>query len=653
MINSEFQLDGGAVEFRLFYLPKLFIFLLCTCLFACDPNGNREQPANNTEKASSSLNRSGNPTKVYWGDTHLHTSNSVDAFGFGNRLDAENALRFARGEAVTSTRGIKAKLSRPLDFLVIADHSDGLGATRALYEAPRFLVRDPTLRRWWDMMHENEEGSLRVTAELIEGAARGTLPEALLDEDSSAKRLGKLWKSHNKILDRYNEPGRFTAFSGFEYTPMPSGNNLHRVVMFRDSSDRVNQILPFSSIANTDPETLWAWMEEYENTTGGQVLAMPHNSNISNGLMFAMTRLDGSPIDRAYAETRARYEPVVEVTQIKGDSETHPFLSPNDEFAGFGVTGWENCNLSCTVQAKPESQAGGYIREALKRGLELEQQTGVNPYVFGLIGSTDSHTSLATSDEDNFFGKHSGNEINVQNRAIVPQNLGTRQGRFGWHYLASGYAAAWATENTREAIFDTFKRREVYATTGPRMTVRVFAGTDFEEADLTTGFVEKGYSKGVPMGAEMVSDSEKPLQLMIRATMDPESASLDRIQVVKGWIDSEAKTHEKIYNVAWADANTRSLDEDGSIDPVASTVNLKTGEWDNGSGAPQLSALWIDPDFDVNQTAFYYVRVLEIPTPTWPLYDSIKYGFKLPEDVIKIQQERAYTSPIWYQRKKQ
>ena len=638
------------MRFRLFQSSKFVAFLLCGLILACSPSekGEQSSSANNEEKLSHA-NKSV-PNQVYWGDTHLHTSNSVDAFGFGNRLDAESALRFARGEEVTSTRGVKAKLSRPLDFLVIADHSDGLGATRALYEAPRFLVRDASLRRWWDMMHENEEGSLRVTAELIEGAAKGTLPEALLDQERSAKRVGKLWKSHNKILDRYNEPGRFTAFSGFEFTPMPSGNNLHRVVMFRDSSDKVNQILPFSSITNTDPETLWAWMEEYENNTGGQVLAMPHNSNISNGLMFAMTRLDGSPIDEAYAKTRAKYEPVVEVTQIKGDSETHPFLSPNDEFAGFGVAGWEKCNLSCTVQTKTENQAGSYVREALKRGLELEKETGVNPYAFGMIGSTDSHTSLATSDENNFFGKHTGNEINVQKRAIVPQNLGTRRGRFGWHYLASGYAAAWATENTREAIFDAFKRREVYATTGPRISVRVFAGTEFVEADLKNSFVEKGYRKGVPMGAELVSDSDKPIQLMISATMDPESASLDRIQVVKGWIDTEGVTHEKIYNVAWADSTSRLLDENGLIDPISSTVNLSTGEWNNASGEPQLSTLWEDPDFDLKHNAFYYVRVLEIPTPTWPLYDSIKHGFELPEEVIKIQQERAYTSPIWYRK---
>ena len=586
------------------------------------------------------------PTKVFWGDTHLHTSNSVDAFGFGNRLDAESALRFARGEEVTSTRGIKAKLSRPLDFLVISDHSDGLGATRALYEAPRLLVRDETLRRWWDMMHESEEGSLRVTAELIDGAAKRTLPQALLDEDSQSKRIGKLWKAHNKILDRYNDPGKFTAFSGFEYTPMPQGNNLHRVVMFRDSAEKTNKIIPFPSISNPDPEQLWAWMKDYEETTGGRVLAMPHNSNVSNGLMFAMTRLDGSPIDAAYAETRAKYEPVVEVTQIKGDSESHPFLSPNDEFSNFGNAGWDTCNLSCTEDMPPENHAGSYAREALKRGLELERQTGVNPYAFGLIGSTDSHTSLATGDEDNFYGKHTGNEINVEKRALVPQNLGTREGRFGWHYLSSGYAAAWAEENTREAIFDAFQRREVYATTGPRMTVRLFAGFEFSAMDMAN-MVQAGYAKGVPMGGELARSDAAP-QLMIRATMDPESAALDRIQVVKGWIDAEGKTHEKVFDVAWSGTDERQLDDNGKLTAVQNTVDLSKGTWDNSVGESELSVVWTDPEFNPVDNSFYYVRVLEIPTPTWPVYDALKYGFELPEDVLKVQQERAYTSPIWY-----
>jgi hypothetical protein len=627
---------------------------LALFLTACSGGGNQgddNEPVSQTDlsqQPSITLKKSAYPTQAFWGDTHLHTSQSIDAFGFGNRLDAEAALRFARGEEVTSTRGVQAQLSRPLDFLVISDHSDALGATKALFEAPRLLVRDPDLRRWWDMMHASEEGSLNVTIELIDGAANRTLPPALTDQASQAKRIGKLWRSHNDTVDDYNEPGKFSAFIGFEYTPMPQGNNLHRVVMFRDGGDKASTVIPFPSFANPDPEQLWAWMAEYEASTGGQILAMPHNSNVSNGLMFAMTRLDGSPIDRAYAETRAKYEPIVEVTQIKGDSESHPFLSPNDEFASYGIAGWDTCNLSCTENMSEISYAGSYAREALKRGLQIERETGVNPYAFGLIGSTDSHTSLATADENNFYGKHTGNEINVPDRAILEQNLGTRKERFGWHYLASGYAAAWAPENTREAIFDAFKRREVYATTGPRISVRFFGGFDFNQDDMTGDLVQAGYTKGSPMGGELNGEGGKAPSFLVSAIMDPESANLDRVQIVKGWIDLRGETHEKIFNVAWSDSESRVQGDDGSLTAVGNTVNLVDASWQNNIGAPQLQTLWQDPEFDASQNAFYYARVLEIPTPTWPLFDSVKTGTKLTADVITVQQERAYTSPIWY-----
>ena len=589
------------------------------------------------------------PEQVFWGDTHLHTDNSVDAYGFGNRLDAEQALRFARGEEVTATKGEKAKLSRPLDFLVISDHSDALGVTKAIANAPRVaLLGNEFLLRWHDMLNESEEGALQVTSELIDGAANGTLPDDLVDPEEQEERTSELWKAHGEIVDEYNEPGKFTAFMGYEYTPMPQGDNLHRVVMFRDGADKATTVLPFSSLNFAgNPESLWEHMAAYEKDSGGKMLAIPHNSNVSNGRMFEMQKFDGSPIDEAYATTRAKYEPVVEVTQIKGDSEAHPFLSPNDEFASYGDAGWDKCNLSCTRQMPPESYAGSYTREALKRGLELVKSVGVNPFKFGVIGSTDSHTSLATADEDNFFGKHTGNEINVKDRAMTPQNLGTREGRFGWHYLSSGYAAAWATSNTREAIFDAFLRREVYATTGPRMTVRFFGSFDFAETD-TENLVATGYEKGVPMGGDLSGGDGEAPKFLISAMMDPESASLDRIQVVKGWINADGSTEEKIYNVSWADAENRSPGADGKLPAIASTVDLTKGTWDNATGAPELVTWWQDPDFDAAQHAFYYVRVLEIPTPTWPVYDALKFNLTLPDDVIKIQQERAYTSPIWY-----
>mgnify|MGYP003674419644 FL=1 len=625
-------------------MRKSLMWAACTAalaLGACSENtngGSETAEVINTEY----------PEQVFWGDTHLHTDNSIDAFGFGNRLDAEAALRFARGEEVTASKGAKAKLSRPLDFLVIADHSDAMGATKAIMEAPRIaLLTNKLLLRWHDMMNESDEGSLQVTSELIDGAARGTLPASLTDPEQTRDRTADLWEKHGETVDQYNEPGKFTAFMGFEYTSMPDGDNIHRVVMFRDSPEKMGDTLPFGALGAQDPEKLWAYMAAYEQKTGGKVLAIPHNSNVSNGRMFAMNKYDGSPIDAAYVKTRALREPIVEVTQIKGDSETHPFLSPNDEFAEFGVAGWDKCNLSCTEDMPPESYGGSYVREALKRGLQLTLTVGANPFKFGMIGSTDSHTSLATADEDNFFGKHSGNEPTNKKRAIEPQNLGTREGRFGWQYLSSGYAAVWATSNTREAIFDAMMRREVYATTGPRMQVRFFGGVDFT-ADDVSNLVKTGYDKGVPMGGDLSGGDGEAPKFLISALMDPESASLDRIQVIKGWVDADGNSYEKIYNVSWSDSDTRKLGTNGKLTPVPNTVDLTKGTWDNATGAPELVTFWQDPDFDAAQNAFYYVRVLEIPTPTWPVYDALKFRLTLPEQVVKIQQERAYSSPIWY-----
>ncbi|QUL37683.1 DUF3604 domain-containing protein [Erythrobacter sp. JK5] len=589
------------------------------------------------------------PDRPYWGDTHLHTDNSVDAFGFGVRLGPEEALRFARGEEVTATTGAQAKLARPLDFLVIADHSDGLGATRRLYDAPRLRVvaqGDDTLLRWYDMMHESPEQSQLAIAELITAAANDELPAALADPERQKEATTEIWGAQLDLLDRYNEPGTFTAFAGFEWTLMPDGNNLHRVVMFRDGSARTRQVLPFPGLSTT-AEQLWDYMVAYEESTGGKVLAIPHNSNLSNGLMFELTMPDGSPMTAEYAAKRAAAEPVVEVTQIKGDSETHPFLSPNDEMAGFGVKGWELGNLPLTAKTDDSMLAGNYIREALKRGLSLEQQLGVNPYAFGMIGSTDSHTALATGDEDNFWGKHTGNEQANTERANQAQNLGTREGRFGWHYLAGGYAAAWARGNTRAEIFDAFQRREVYATTGPRMSVRVFGGFDFEEADWDNDWVRKGYTSGVPMGGELTDSGEAP-RFMISALKDPDGANLDRVQVVKGWIDASGELQEQVYDVAWSDPEERLMTGDGLF-PVGDTVNREDATYTNDIGAAELRTVWTDPDYEEGQRAFYYVRVIEIPTPRWTLFDAARFGITLSEDAMAnaVAQERAYTSPIW------
>jgi Protein of unknown function (DUF3604) len=589
---------------------------------------------------------SGIATKLLWGDTHLHTSNSIDAFGFGVKLGPEEALRFARGEEVTSTWGIKAKLERPLDFLVIADHSGGLGATQRLYETPRFLLRDPTLLRWYDLMHEGHRGRQKATMELINAAGEGKLV-GILPREEQRKGTIQIWNTHTAIVERYNEPGKFTAFMGFEETLMPKGDNLHRVVMFRDGKLRADQVVPYDAqTEGTETiDKLWDYMDAYENKTGGKMLAIPHNSNVSNGLMFEMVAPQGGAITADYARRRAAREPLVEITQIKGDSEAHPFLSPNDEFAGFGDAGWERGNLTMQRNKTPDMFAGEYVREALKRGLAIEAKTGVNPYKFGLIGSTDSHTGLATADEDNFFGKHSDGEPNAK-RASQAQNLGSRPGRIGWHYLAGGYAAVWATNNSRAAIFDAMMRKEVYATTGPRMQVRVFGGWDFSDKDWAGDWIKAGYARGVPMGSDLKDGSGKP-SFLISALKDPEGANLDRVQVVKGWIDGSGKLNEKIFDVVWSSPDKRSL-TGGRLTPVGDTVDIAKASYTNSIGAPELRSVWSDPEFNATQKAFYYVRVLEIPTPRWVLFDALRYGAKLLPGTELKSQERGYTSPIWF-----
>lgn len=586
------------------------------------------------------------PEKVLWGDTHLHTANSVDAFGFGVRLSPVEALRFARGEEVTSTMGLKANLPRPLDFLVVADHAEGLGAAKALYDAPRLLLRDERMRRWHDLMHEGPAGSQRAMAEILDARGRNDLPEDMLNQDGAAERTKSVWNSNTEAIEKYNEPGKFTAFHGFEYTLMQGGNNLHRNVIFRDGADKVSKIAPIDPTYKATPDEIWNFMEAYEKTTGGRVLAIPHNSNLSNGLMFELTQPGGGPMTAAYAKRRARLEPVVEITQIKGDSEAHPFLSPNDEFAGFGVAGWEMNNLLGNEPKKPSMYGGEYVREALKRGLMLEAKMGVNPYKFGVIGSTDSHTGLSTADENQFFGKHTGNEPNPK-RVMQEQNLGTNRGRFGWHYLASGYAAVWAKANTRAAIFDAMERREVYASTGPRMTVRFFGGWDFKADDLKGNWVAAGYKRGVPMGGELSAGKNGAPSFIISALKDPIGANLDRVQVVKGWIDRSGKTQEKVFDVVWSDPAKRKK-VGGKVPAVGDTVDVATATYRNTIGAPTLATVWRDPEFDPKLRAFYYLRVLEIPTPSWPAFDAVRYKLKLPPEVRVKQQERAYTSAIWY-----
>jgi hypothetical protein len=588
------------------------------------------------------------PSRVYWGDTHLHTSYSFDAGAFGARLGPSDAYRFARGEEVVSSTGQHVKLSRPLDFLVVADHSDNMGFFPRLFAGDPAMLADPTGRRWYDMVQKGGADAVKAALEIIDNFSKGTFPKALASLPGSPA-YRSAWEQTIKAAEEANTPGQFTAFIGNEWTSNTGGNNLHRVVIFRDGDDKASRVEPYTTLkplGSDNPLDLWKWMAAYEEKTGGQILAIAHNGNLSNGIMFPeIESFSGKPVDRAYAEARRRWEPLYEATQIKGDGESHKFLSPNDEFASYET--WDKGNLNLSVPKKPEMLQYEYARSGLKLGLKLEQKVGVNPYKFGMIGSTDSHTGLATAEEDNFFGKHSGTEPSAK-RWEHPVGCFGGVCVMGWEQAASGYAGVWATENTREALFDAMQRKEVYATTGPRMLVRFFGGWDFEAQDAQTRSPAiVGYTKGAPMGSDLRQASAgKAPTFLVAALKDPIGANLDRIQIIKGWLDAKGDVQEKVYDVAWSDG--RKPGADGKLPLVGNTVDVANAVWTNTIGASELITVWKDPAFDPALKAFYYVRVIEIPTPRWTAYDAKYYGVKMGPEVPMTTQERAYTSPIWY-----
>jgi hypothetical protein len=589
------------------------------------------------------------PTQVYWGDTHLHTGMSMDAGAFGCRLGPEDAYRFALGEELTSSTGLQVKLSRPLDFLVVADHSDNMGFFPRLFEGDPELLADPTGKRWYGMIQEGGQTAVDVAVEVIVAFSQDKFPPALESRPGTAA-YRSAWEETIDAAEKFNDPGRFTAFIGYEWTSNTAGNNLHRVVIYRGDGGEARVMEPYTTLrpeGSDDPRDLWKWMSRYQERTGGQVLAIAHNGNLSNGIMFPVVdSFTGDPFDRAYAETRMKWEPLYEVTQIKGDGEAHPLLSPDDEFADY--ENWDQGNLDLSVPKADDMLQYEYARTALQTGLQLEKKTGVNPYKFGMIGSTDSHTALATAEEENFFGKHSGTEPSPDRWKHPMAKLGDRSYE-SWDMVGSGLAAVWARENTREAIFDAMKRKETYATTGPRMMVRFFGGWDFVEADATHRLpADIGYVKGVPMGGNLhaAPDGKAPA-FLVAALKDPYSGNLDRIQIVKGWVDSNGERRERVYDVAVSDG--RTINADGRCTtPVGNTVDVANATWTNTIGAPEMIAVWTDPDFDPTVPAVYYARVLEIPTPRWTAYEAERFGVNFPSEVEMVTQERAYTSPIWY-----
>jgi hypothetical protein len=587
------------------------------------------------------------PTRPYFGDQHLHTGFSMDAGAFGARLSPRDAYRFARGEEIKSNTGQPVKLSRPLDWLVVADHSDNMGFFPDLFAGKPELLADPTGKKWYDMIQSGK--GQQAAIEIIVSFSHGTFPKDLMYFPGTRNYKGA-WQETIAAAEQFNEPGRFTAFIGYEWTSNTGGNNLHRNVIFRDSGDKASQVEPFTvypPYGSDNPVDLWKWMDAYEKKTGGSVLAIAHNGNLSNGTMFPVEEAFGKKIDREYAETRAKWERLYEATQTKGDGETHPFLSPNDEFADFER--WDKGNLDGSVAKKKEMLEFEYLRSAYKNGLKLEQTLGANPYKFGLVSGSDAHTGLSAMEEDNFFGKTTPQEPSPERMtAAFIDNKETGVKVMDWEVLASGYGAVWANENTREAIWDAMQRKETYSTTGSRMIVRFFGGWDFEAKDAQDRMpAGVGYSKGVPMGGDLrQAPAGKSPTFLVAALRDPMGANLDRIQIIKGWLDAKGELHEKVHDVVWS--GNRKPGADGKLPSVGSTVDVANATWTNTIGAPELIAVWKDPDFDASGRAFYYARVIEIPTPRWTAYDQKRFGVTPAPGTRMTITERAYTSPIWY-----
>lgn len=633
-------------------LKSITKFALAGCALAVTQSYANTASSSDDNKKFSPYANTTQPTNVYWGDSHLHTGLSLDAGLFGNTLSVDDAYRLAKGEQIISSTGVPVKLSRPLDWLIVTDHTDLMGIASDIQTGAPNILDIPIGKKWHEQFKKGGQEAGKAAFELIGMFSQMTLPEKMITDYSPGSEVfGKVWETIVKGAEKHNEPGLFTAFIGFEWTSVPKGFNLHRNVIIRDNADKALQVQPPTTqppTGSTDPQSLYKWLDNYQKKAGGQAFAFAHNGNLSNGWMFPTDKTyHGGVVDKNYVQLRAKWEPHYEITQIKGDGEAHPYLSPDDEFADY--ENWDIGNLDLSELKKPEMLKGEYAREALKQGLMLERKFGVNPYKFGVGGATDSHTALATGDEDNFFSKSTSVEPSKDriDHPFVSSELGRIE---GYMLVASGYTGIWAHENTREALYDAMERKETYATTGPRMTIRFFGGWDYQDKDLhANNPANVGYAKGVPMGGDLKANKSKNKapSFMVYAARDPLSAFLDRVQIVKGWMDKNGKLHERVYDVAVSDG--RKIDANGRAKtPVGNTVDLETATWTNDIGDTYLGSVWTDPDFNAAEPAFYYARVLEIPTPRWVLYDKVRLGAKIPKESELVGQERGYTSPIWY-----
>ncbi|MGI9287263.1 MAG: DUF3604 domain-containing protein [Pseudomonadales bacterium] len=580
-------------------------------------------------------------TVLLWGDTHLHTNYSFDAFLFMNRTaDPDTAYRYAKGLPVVHPyHRARIQIETPLDFLVVSDHAELTSVPLRIFDGDERIAQTQLGKYATSLIKEGKGNE--VFSHLVAAANSG---DRSMSDELEAKEIREVpWHKIAAAADRHNEPNKFTALIGWEWSSLPDAANLHRVVFMDEDAIAARKFLPFSSNNSDQPEDLWAWLEKTSAQVNAKFVSIPHNMNISKGRMFPLEDSAGKALDADYANTRIKWEPVAEVTQIKGDSETHSLLSPNDEFADFET-------YRFLIDTRPDTDhtatvtPGDYARSALMRGLELENSIGVNPYKFGMIGSTDSHTGMASAEENNFHGKMALDS--VPEKKSEPR-IG-KKGAAGWDMSASGLAAVWASENTREAIVAAFKRKEVYATTGPRIQVRFFGGWKFKAGDARAkDLAARGYKKGVSMGGDLNDAPRgKAPSFLLQAARDPKGANLDRIQIVKGWTDANGKAVEKVYDVKTSD--NRKPNTDGKLPVVGNTVDLQRATYSNDIGATQLAAAWTDPDFDPKQRAFYYARAIEIPTPRHSLYDAVALQIEHSKDRPATIQERAYSSPIWY-----
>jgi hypothetical protein len=574
-----------------------------------------------------------NPERnAYFGETHVHTSWSFDAYIFGNtKTGPADALAYAKGQTIKHPLGYDIKIETPLDWMGVTDHSEYVGTVRLANEPGSAISKLPIAQK---LIVKKPEDVQRIYLWL-----GGTITENKpIKELISPEVAGSVWKQNIDIANQANEPGKFTAFCSYEWTSTPNNRNMHRNIFFRDCAKVPEQ--PYSSIDSSIPSDLWDWMDK-QREAGNELLAISHNANLSDGHMFPIdVNEKGTPIDRAWAESRGRNEPLTEIKQIKGASETHPTLSPNDEFADYEILTY----LLGDPAGRFPHVAGSYVRQALKDGISMQDARGYNPYKTGVVGGSDSHNTGVPYRQTNFFGGHgkADGEIKQRMSGSLFAGLDVRLEN------PAGLTGVWAEENTRQSLFDAMKRKETFATSGPQIKVRFFSGPDYASNLVNQDdWIKTAYAGGVPMGGDLkpLPDGKSP-SFAVWATKDPTSGNLDRIQIVKGWT-KYGQSFEKVYDVAWA--GNRTPDPfNGKVPPIGTTVNPVDATYTNTIGAVELKGVWTDPDFDPSLDAFYYLRVLEIPTPRWTTIQARELDLPPPENVATTIQERAWSSPIWY-----